>query len=51
VFSSSYYAEALVEFVSGYMDLPLILLGNAIEKDLVGWAADNMRNFVNFECF
>jgi len=45
---SSSYAEVSVEFVSGSMDLPLIPSGNVFEKDLVGRAADNMRNFVTF---
>jgi len=52
VFSSSYYAvKASVEFVSGSMDFPLILPVKMFEKDLVGRAADSMRNFVTFECF
>jgi len=38
--------NASVEFVSGFMDLSLIPPGNVFEKDLVGRAADNMRNFV-----
>jgi len=40
-----------VEFVSGSMGLPLIPPGNVFEKDLVGRAADNMRNFATFECY
>jgi len=40
-----------VEFVSGSMDLPVIFPGNVFEKDIVERAADNMRNFVTFECF
>jgi len=33
------------------MDLPLIPLGNMFEKELVGRAVDDMRNFVAFEYF
>jgi len=40
-----------MEFVSGSLDLPLIPPGNVYEKDIVERAADNMRNFVTFECF
>jgi len=46
-----HYAEASVELVPGFVDLPLILPGNVFEKDLVGRAADNMRNYVTFERF
>jgi len=50
VVSSSYCAQASVEFVLDYTNFPLIPLGNVFEKDLVGRVADTMRNFVTFEC-
>jgi len=48
------YSCVFIIIMSGSMDLLLILPGKIFEKDLesnVGRAADNMRNYLTFECF